>query len=229
MITGIRFAGVDSAALDAAYLAVQEGAAGTSNFRVVPTAGRNVHAYDSLIGTLWWWVNGDILFSILGSEQAAQQAIAAMPLPTVALVAGGDQLPDAEVELAIASGPHAGNYTGSTTTGGCSRNALGNNQFGLAYSNEASADGFTSFQMIVRDAAAAADSGTNDFTATVMFGPMYEATSYQLNEADNEGSGTVSINQGDNDHAVVTVSGETADGVQLDATITCNVVFDMGA
>lgn len=229
MITGLRFPGANSADLDARYLAAQEAETGTSNFRVVSIAGRNVHAYDHIGGTSYWWVNGDLLLYVFGSPEDAMQAIAAMPVPTVALVPGGEQLAKAEVELAIATGAHAGRYSGATSSGGCTRDALGDNQFGLQYTNEAAADGFTSFQMIVRDAAAAADAETDDFMAAVTFGPLLTGTTYQLDSAQDDGRGRVSISQGDKDHAVVTVSGETADGVQLDATITCNVVFDMGA
>jgi hypothetical protein len=101
LIFALRFPGVDSATLDAGYIAVQEAQPGTSNFRVVTIAGRNVHAFDSIIGTTYTWVNGDILFTVFGSEEGAAQAISAMPLPTVALQAGGEVLADALVDLTV--------------------------------------------------------------------------------------------------------------------------------
>jgi len=226
IIFGIRFTGVDSTTIDNSYIAIQEAAPGTSNFRVVTVAGRNVHAFDSMIGTLYAWVNGDILFTVYGSEEGAQQAIAAMPLPTVALQVGGEVLVDALVDVAIDSGPDAGTYHGETSSGGCSRNALGDNQFGLQYSDDANADGLTSVQLVVEDAAAAEAGGTNAFFTTINIGPMAGGSSYEINEENESGSGTVTISVIDNDRATVVIIGQTADGTGIQATVTCNVIFD---
>ena len=230
-IFAMRFAGADSTTIDSTYIAVQDAAPGTSNFRVVTIAGRNVHAFDGFTGTTYSWVNGDILFTLpISTEAGAQQAIASMPLPTVALAAGGEVLPDAVVDLSIVGGESAGTYHGETAIGGCSRNALGENQFGLAYSDDANPDGFTSLQLVVRDEAAAAETGgTDDFFATVQIGPAFGGTSYSVDPGEGDGTGSVSIVSTGNDTATVDITGETAEGVALEATITCNVIFDFAS
>lgn len=228
IVFALRFEGVDSATLDSSYVSIQEGAPGTGNFRVVSIAGRNVHAFDGLIGTMYSWVNSDILFTAYGTE-GGPQAVAALPVPTVALEVGGEQLPQAEVDLVITGGAHAGNYHGVTPgSGGCSRNALGEDHFGLQYTNEDAADGFTSLQLILRDAAAAGATGTDDFVATVQLGSMSDGTTYNIDPANGDGSGTITLDDSGDDAATVVISGETADGVQVDATVTCNLVYDFG-
>jgi hypothetical protein len=228
IIFAVRFTGVDATTLDSSYIAAQEAAPGTSNFRVVTIAGRNVHAFDSIIGTTYTWVNGDILFTVFGSETGAAQAIASMPLPTVALTAGGEVLADALIDLSIVGGPHAGGYHGETSSGGCSRNALVDNSFGLQFTDDANADGFTSLQLVVRDAAAAEAGETEDFTADVNIGPMFGGTPYRLDPTGGDGTGTVSIDAISTDSAIVTISGQTADGTGIEATVICNVVFNFG-
>lgn len=225
IIFALRFPGIDAATLDSTFLATQQATPGTGNFRVVTVAGRNVHAWTTNIGTTYAWVNGNILFWLYGTEQGAQQAIAALPLPTVPLVAGGEELPNAEVDLVITGGPDAGTYHGVTPgSGGCSRNVFSDNSFGLQYSDGQAADGFTSLQVIVRDAADAAGDGTLDFVAIVQIGPMFDGTSYNVDPENDDGDGSVQL-QDSGQTAVIVFDGFTADEVRLHATVTCNLVF----
>jgi len=102
---------------------------------------------------------------------------------------------------------------------------LGDNQFGVQYTDEANPQGFTSLQLVVQDAAEAEAGSTESFVTTVQMGQMFVGPTYEANPPEGQGSGTVSIDSPSPDQATVHVAATTADGVGIDATITCNVVF----
>jgi hypothetical protein len=79
----------------------------------------------------------------------------------------------------------------------------------------------------VEDAAAAAVA-SDEFVATVQIGPMFEGTTYNIDPANGDGSGTITLYDSGGDMATMVISGDTADGVHLDATVTCNLVYDFG-
>lgn len=240
LITALRVPGADPTALEQTFVSVQQAASGSSNFRVETLAGRQVNAWESTAGTIYAWTNGDIVFSVVAERAVAEQAIAAMPLPTVPASAGsasgegsagesnGDdgEFVNAEVDVTLSGGPADGPYHGEARDAGCSRDSLGENTFGLQYSTD---DGnpFSSLQLIVRDAAAAAG-GSDDFMATVTIGPLFEGTDFELKPGDDVGTGSVTLEDRGGDEATITIEGTTANGVQVEATITCNLVFDFG-
>ncbi|HWH23910.1 MAG TPA: hypothetical protein VNW68_03340 [Candidatus Limnocylindria bacterium] len=231
LITASRLPGVDSAALAAAFATAQADARNVENFRVTSIAGRNIWAWETLGIGQYAWINGDIVFFLMGEEQDVAQAIAVMPLPTVALTptAVDPNAPPtsrAEVDLVLTGGADAGSYSGVAEDGGCSRGATGENSFGLQYSSVEPGVEFSSLQLIVGDAAAAAAGGTDDFSAMVTIGPLFEGTNYEIDPS-RGGSGELRIDDQDRT-AVVHISGTTADGVGVEATIRCNSIFDFG-
>lgn len=228
IITAIRIPGVDSATLDQTYMAVLAKNTGYGGFRVVSTAGRNVHAWDTFYGTQYAWVNGDILFSVLAlaTPDVALQAIGAMPGSSVALVPGGTGVDSkASIDLTIAGGPNAGAYHAEVTEGGCSRNALGQNQLGFQYSIFDGTVEFSSLQLIVSNAQAATTTGgTNDFM--VIFTVL--GTEYDLEPKSGSGSGTVQAELSADGpvKAIFRIKGATTDNVQLSATVQCALLVD---
>lgn len=148
--------------------------------------------------------------------------------PTAAPGDGGDGgAAAASVELTIIGGEFAGSYSGSVPDGGCSRGATGENTFGLQYSTADETVDFSSVQLIVNDAAAAAG-GTDNFMTTVTMGSLAAGTSLDINPPEGQGSGTVTLNdQGGT--ATIQIEGETADGTGIQASVTCNSVLDFGA
>ena len=120
--------------MDAALLEALLANTSYSGVRVESIAGRAVHAVDSLYGTQYGWINGDILFWVIGSDDVGARAVGAMPGSSVPLVPGGEAAGVTTVDLTIGSGPDAGTYHAVAETGGCSKDALGKDQFGLQYS-----------------------------------------------------------------------------------------------
>ena len=137
--------------------------------------------------------------------------------------AGGDAA--ASVDVTVTGGEFEGSYSGSVPDGGCSRGATGENTFGLQYSTTEDVE-LSSVQLIVNDADAAA-SGSEDFQTTFTFGDLLNGTNVDLKPGDGEGSGMVSLDDR-GDTATITIEGETADGVGIDATVECHSVFDFG-
>ncbi|HET7645775.1 MAG TPA: hypothetical protein VFM03_04755 [Candidatus Limnocylindria bacterium] len=137
--------------------------------------------------------------------------------------AGGDAA--ASVDVTITGGEFEGSYAGSVPDGGCSRGATGSNTFGLQYSTTEDVE-LSSVQLIVNDADAAA-SGSEDFQTTFTFGDLLNGTNVDLKPGEGEGSGTVTLDDR-GDTATITIEGETADGVGIDATVECHSVFDFG-
>lgn len=149
--------------------------------------------------------------------------------PTAAPADGGDGggAVAASVELMITGGEFAGSYSGSVPDGGCSRGATGENTFGLQYSTADETVDFSSVQLIVNDAAAAAG-GTDNFMTTVTMGSLAAGNNLDINPPEGQGSGTVTVNdQGGT--ATIQIEGETADGIGIQVSVTCNSVLDFGA
>ena len=162
LITAIRVPGADSAAMDAALLAALVANTGYSRVRVQPIAGRAVHAFDSLSGTQYAWVNGDILFWVLGPDGVGERAVGAMPGSSVPLVPGGAPAVVTSVDLTIGSGPDAGAYHAVAETGGCSKDALGKDQYGLQYSSTDPAIPFSSLQVVIKNGTSATGAKESD-------------------------------------------------------------------
>jgi hypothetical protein len=140
---------------------------------------------------------------------------------------GADGPVAASVELTITGGEFAGSYAGSVPDGGCSRGATGENTFGLQYSTVDEDVDFSSVQLVVNDAAAAA-AGTDNFFATIQMGPLLTGDPNMVLTIDpggEQGTGTATVDDR-GDSATITIQGETADGVGIQANVTCNSVFD---
>ena len=112
-------------------------------------------------------MNGDILFWVYGPDGVGESAVGAMPGSSVPLVPGGAASAMTTVDLTIGAGPDAGTYHGVAETGGCSKDALGSDQYGLQYSTTDPAIAFSSLQVIIdKGKAATGKKGSNDFSAS---------------------------------------------------------------
>jgi hypothetical protein len=230
MISALRVPGADGAAMDAALLDALSANTSYSSVRVESIAGRAVHAFDSLYGTQYAWVNGDILFWVLGlGEDAGERAVGAMPGSSVPLVPGGaTALAETTVDLTIGSGPDAGSYHAVAETGGCSTDALGPDQFGLQYSTTDPVVVFSSLQVIIDDGhAAGGKKGSKDFSATA----TVNGTDYQIDPGNDQGRGTawVTVPGSGGAKAEYLIKGRTKDKVAVEAVVSCALMTDFGS
>lgn len=137
------------------------------------------------------------------------------------------------IHLEVSGGPNAGSYDVDMPDSGCSYGLAGPTAWGNQYSIDTEdSTKFTSLQLVVPDAKAAA-SGTSNFQITAQFGPLFGSSnkSYGVNTrpdaSTKSGSGTVTVE----DHGTtgrVIFDAKTSDGVGLKGTIDCKSVVRNG-
>jgi hypothetical protein len=134
------------------------------------------------------------------------------------------------ITVTLTGGVNAGSFTASSAEPTCSMGLTGPKSFGNQYSVGGKApDEFSSLQLIVDDYEAA-KSGTDKFYIKVAFGKRLEGNKYEINGSDNslagkkQGSGKLTINES-GAVKTATIQGKTADGVSIDAILTCNEVI----
>lgn len=150
------------------------------------------------------------------------------PLALVLLASLASAQPATLIDLTLTNGPHEGHYQASSEDTTCSYGLAGEDDWGNQYSVATDdPDAFSSLQLIVPNSTQAA-AGTGEFKTTVTFGAYFgDGTNYDIdtqNGKSDAGSGIVTV-QDDGDTATVTLAGTTADGVGIEATITCNQVI----
>jgi hypothetical protein len=117
------------------------------------------------------------------------------------------------------SGPDAGTSEAEASGTTCSVGLVGDGKgFGNQFTAEdLEAQGLTSLQVVVPDAAAAA-AGTQDVTVTVGFGPQLSLREYEL------ASGTATL-QDVEGSPVLSVTGTTEQGDPLEVSLECGEVL----
>ena len=155
--------------------------------------------------------------------------LALLTLPLLAAFAFA-QSPATVIDLSITGGPLEGRYEAVSEDATCSYGyAFSEDSWGNQYSIETTdPTTFSSLQLIVPNSSQAAG-GAGEFVTTVSFGELFtdSETSYTINTQNartDEGTGIVTV-QDEGDTALVTISGTTAEGVGIEATITCNRVL----
>lgn len=137
------------------------------------------------------------------------------------------------IHLEVSGGANAGTYDVEMKDAGCSYGLAGEKAWGNQYSIDTTdPKQFSSLQMIVPDAKAAAN-GTSNFQMTVQFGPLFGngGHSYDVNTRPDAskkgGSGTVTV-QDQGNTGKVTFDAKTSNGVGLKGTIDCQSVVRNG-
>jgi hypothetical protein len=142
------------------------------------------------------------------------------------------------VVVVLTGGPDAGTYTGSDNPN-CSTGLIGPNGWGVQYSIANAADNQMSSLQVIQAAPGKADDenaffkGT-EFSMTVTIGDIvaegnrdYEIA-VRTENAERESVGTGSAQIADaGATAVIHATGTTADGVAIDATVTCPSITRM--
>jgi hypothetical protein len=129
------------------------------------------------------------------------------------------------VSVTLTGGAHAGTYTG-TADPLCSNGFMGEGVWGTQYSvfEGIEAGELSSLQLIYNPVGA-------QLKTTVGIGPIFDTANgyteyditFQYEGQDDSGTGTVQVTDGGTT-AVLHVTGTTADGVGIDATVNCPAV-----
>lgn len=151
-----------------------------------------------------------------GGEGAATDA-ASGDAEQVENGSGDEGLPGLATTLTLKGGKHAGTYSRDTKSGAC----VDYQQLGLgAVDMGESEGGFLGVDFGTRAKSA---SGTDDFSISVSFAAeegMLNPVSYRLDPLKRGGAGTAKVT-GTAPHYTVQVTGRTAEGVDIEATIRC--------
>lgn len=137
--------------------------------------------------------------------------------------------PTTSLSVEVSGGEHAGTYE---LTSGDSYCMIGNaapDSWNTTFGDDAPDPGGLSLFLLTVPHIEGIGAGTSDFSAFVGFGDYGDEgyTEYALDPAKANGSGTLTLEQADRRHAVVALTGETAEGVTLSATLTCNDVLNL--
>jgi hypothetical protein len=156
-----------------------------------------------------------------GAGGADQPAPAAGPGAGAPGAEGAEGRVATEIRVTIKGGPHAGSYEARPAATTCSYGQAGEGAWANQYSDAEKAEGLRSLQLIVPDAAGAAN-GTDRFTLTADFTPLLDGQEHTINTVARPGVGsgrvTVETRAGG---TVAAFEGTTADGVGIEGTVRC--------
>jgi hypothetical protein len=124
----------------------------------------------------------------------------------------------AEIELTISTGPAEGNYRGTPTGEACTQSANG---LEVHYADPAAVDGFTAFDLVLRDAAAAENDASDDFALSV----TVSGATYLVDQPAGQGEGTALLER-DEGTATLELIATSADGVDIDVGVLCDEVTE---
>jgi hypothetical protein len=128
--------------------------------------------------------------------------------------------PVATADVSISGGGMPGDYRATLTSGGCSRDPLGENTFGVASVDVEASGGFDGPQLSILDAAAASGV-TTAFELSLPF-DNYE-TNLVMSPADGLGTGSLTLDDR-GAAATIHIEGTLEDGGQVTVDIECHSV-----
>jgi hypothetical protein len=136
--------------------------------------------------------------------------------------------PETLITLELTGGDHAGSYQVTQEDSSCLYGSSNGDDWRTLYSSDSSEAGGLSTVLLLIPSTTAAASGSMDFFFSAGFGEYSsdEYLEYILDSPNGNGSGTVTVEK-DGHYALLTISGQTSAGVEVNATITCNTVLEL--
>lgn len=137
--------------------------------------------------------------------------------------------PMTSVEVEVTGGPYAGAYTQASPDTYCTVGSGEANSWGTTFGTDTPDPGGLSLFMLTAPNLETEAGAITDFSLFVGFGEYGDDgyTEYALEPAKGSGTGSLTLTQTDRKHAQLTITGQTAEGVVLNSTLTCNDILDM--
>ena len=129
------------------------------------------------------------------------------------------------ISVEISGGPLVGTYDAVSETPLCTSGLAGDGSFGVQYSLDRP-EGLSRLEVLIPVAAMAA-TGTDDFTATIGFGPLVGGTTFELDPVAGGGTGTVELDYDGGSSATVLIEGETGTGIGVRVEVECRQVVQL--
>jgi hypothetical protein len=137
--------------------------------------------------------------------------------------------PETLINVQLSGGDHAGTYEVTQEDSSCLYGTSNGDDWRTLYGTDTSQDGTLSTVLLLIPATTEATSGSTDFFFSAGLneygGEAY--LEYILDPPNGNGTGTVSV-QKDGSEATLSITGQTSGGVDINATITCTNVLEVG-
>ncbi|MEJ7810627.1 MAG: hypothetical protein WKG32_09495 [Gemmatimonadaceae bacterium] len=130
------------------------------------------------------------------------------------------------MHVVMTGGKDPGTYDAFSMDRTCSVGTNEQDQWSNQFTDDKATSGLSSLQLTI-PSVAKAKAGTSEFNAGFSYGSLMQSRDYIIETRPtvkpNRGSGTVKV-EDTGATAVITIKGQTADGVTIDATVRCNKV-----
>lgn len=167
--------------------------------------------------------------ALAGCGTGATGSVAATPTFTPSPTASVDASSSADavgsIHAEISGGPLVGTYDADSETPLCTSGLAGDGSFGVQYSLDRP-DGLSRLEILI-PVAAMASTGTDEFTASIGFGPLVGGTTFELDPVAGGGNGTVTLDYDGGNSATVHLQGETGNGIGIDVEVECREVVQL--
>jgi hypothetical protein len=167
--------------------------------------------------------------ALAGCGTGATGSVAATPThsPTPAASADESDMADAvgTIHAEISGGPLFGTYDAASETPLCTSGLAGDGSFGVQYALDRP-DGLSRLEILI-PVAALASTGTEEFTASIGFGPLVGGTTFEIDPVAGGGNGSVTLDYDGGSSATVHLEGETGDGIGVDIEVECRQVVQL--
>jgi hypothetical protein len=137
--------------------------------------------------------------------------------------------PDTLISLELTGGDNAGSYEVTQEDSSCLYGTSNGDDWRTLYGSDTSQDGTLSTVLLVIPNTSEAASGSTDFFFSAGLNEYGSEAylEYILDPPNSNGTGTVTV-QKDGSEATLNITGQTSAGVDVNATITCTNVLEVG-
>ena len=147
------------------------------------------------------------------SQSAAASSVASQ---------GSSSTAAATIHAEIRGGPLVGTYDAESMSPICTSGLGGEGAFGVQFAVDRP-QGISSVQVLI-PSAVLAQTGTDQFTASLGLGPLVAGTTFTIDPRAEGGTGSVELFYDGGNSASISIEGETAQGIGLAIQIECTQV-----
>lgn len=160
-----------------------------------------------------------------GSGSSAAATPTHSPTPPASMVASEGAGAVGSIHAEISGGPLFGTYDAESDSPLCTSGIAGDGSFGVQYAVDRP-EGLSRLEILI-PVAALASTGTDEFTASIGFGPLIGGTTFELDPVAGGGNGTVTLDYDGGNSATVHLEAETGSGIGIEVEVECRQVVQL--
>jgi hypothetical protein len=131
----------------------------------------------------------------------------------------------ATIHAEISGGPLVGTYDAESSSPICTSGLGGEGAFGVQFSVD-QPDGLSRVEVLI-PVAALAQTGTDQFTASIGLGPLVGGTTFHIDPNAEGATGTARLDYDGGNSATLMIEGETAEGIGVSLEVECHQVVHL--